>query len=138
METIFIHPNQIYSLVLPDGWGYRNQGSQVVLSQLDREVGAVVLSCMGPPPGTKPDPVQLIMGLMTKLPPDQKQAKIVRLPHADFEEFYTEYTAQGDAWRIWVFAKKDKMLFISYNYPPDVENEEKDAVESIVSSVCLT
>jgi len=133
MSQTYDHPDGAFSLKLPDDWDHAVQKSTIAFFQPETGVGALNISAMIPAKGNI-DPATMVVEFAPKsirpgLQPIDLESPI---PGA-----YVEYEFRGDAWRVWAYRRRMRVLIISYNCQVSSKGADDDAVNRIIQSLVV-
>jgi len=133
MSQTYDHPDGAFSLKLPDDWDHAVQKSTIAFFQPETGVGAVNVSAMIPGKGNV-DPAAIVVEFAPKSIRSGLQPLDLEFPIAGA---YIEYEFRGDAWRVWAFRGRTRVLIVSYNCQVSCKGAEDDAVNGLIQSLVV-
>ncbi|WP_406697248.1 DUF3805 domain-containing protein [Singulisphaera sp. Ch08] len=138
MGQVFNDPNGAYSLEIPDHWEYEAVSHSIAFYNPEG-AGALNISCLQSPKGISADPENVILNFVPKQVLESGNVHIVHKtsPNQRMSQAYTEYSIDGDAWRLWAIANSDRVVIASYNCKMASKGDENRIVDKIIKSIMV-
>lgn len=133
-----------YRLTLPEGWEADPSEDPVAISR-PGGAGMLQVTAQTPralKPGDRIDVLLMMRSFLKGTGVDPRKARLSRFERGDLEWAAGEYVGDDSPggrafWRLWMAARGDVLVFVTYGCPERDRDAERDPVDRIVASLEL-
>ena len=134
MAKTFDYPNGAFTLSLPDDWDYAVKNASIAFFQPETGFGAINVSALAPTKGAR-DPAKIAL----QFTPGTLRAGLqVTNFECSVPAANVEYEIDGNAWRLWTFCGRTRVVVVTYNCRVHSKGKEDRTVDQIVQSLIVS
>jgi hypothetical protein len=134
-----------FTLTLPEGWEADESEDPITFFHPDG-AGALQATVQAPrplKPGEKVDVYLMLRAFLRQTGEDIEAVEARRYSHGGLEWAACEYAADSEdgetlLWRVWMATNHDVVAFFTYACPEDDRDQERTAVDGILSGLRLS